>query len=63
VGEDDVSTSDPENDRAIGFRLDAKTGMTCDTCRCLVRQKPGDAEGHRQWHAALDRMGSGSPAS
>jgi lysophospholipase L1-like esterase len=58
MSKDDVSTRDPENDWAIGFRLDAKKGMTCDICRCLVRQKPGDAEAHRQWHASLDRSGS-----
>jgi hypothetical protein len=59
----DVPSRDPKNDWAIGFRMDAKKGMTCDVCRCLVRQKPGDAEGHRRWHATLEDNASGSPAS
>jgi hypothetical protein len=27
--------------------------MTCDVCRALVRQTPGDAEAHRLWHLSL----------
>ena len=55
MSKDDVATRDPKHDWAIGFRLDAKKGMTCDICRCLVRQKPGDARGHRLWHLSLNK--------
>ena len=42
-----------EKDWTAGFRTGASKGMTCDLCRCLVREKPGDAEAHRQWHQSL----------
>jgi hypothetical protein len=42
-------------DWTAGFRVGAKKGMTCDTCRCLVRENPGDARAHRLWHESLDR--------
>lgn len=44
------------DDWSVGFRRGANKGMTCDVCRCLVREKPGDAEAHRQWHASLDQF-------
>jgi len=47
--------SSADGDWAVGFRTGAKKGMTCDTCRCLVREKPGDAEAHRRWHKSLLR--------
>ena len=49
----EVSSRELKDDWAIGFRLDAKKGMTCDICRCLVRQKAGDARAHRLWHQSL----------
>ncbi len=42
-------------DWTVGFRVGAKKGMTCDTCRCLVRENPGDARAHRLWHTSLER--------
>lgn len=55
MSKDEAATRDPKDDWAIGFRLGAKKGMTCDLCRCLVRQKPGDAQAHRMWHDSLDK--------
>jgi len=43
-----------DEDWTVGFRTGAKGGMTCDICRCLVRQKKGDAAAHKQWHRSLD---------
>ncbi|HYO41131.1 MAG TPA: hypothetical protein VER39_15905 [Nocardioidaceae bacterium] len=42
-------------DWTVGFRIGAKKGMTCDICRCLVRENPGDARAHRLWHETLVR--------
>jgi hypothetical protein len=55
MSEDDEPTRDTKHDWAIGFRMDAKKGMTCDVCRCLVRQKPRGAEAHRRWHLSLEK--------
>jgi hypothetical protein len=47
-------TKDPDEWR-VGFRTGAKGGMTCDICRCLVREKPGDGRAHKKWHRSLER--------
>jgi hypothetical protein len=47
-------SQDPDEWR-VGFRTGAKGGMTCDICRCLVREKPGDGRAHKKWHRSLER--------
>jgi len=53
------ASKDPDEWR-VGFRTGAKGGMTCDICRCLVREKPGDGRAHKKWHRSLER-GLASP--
>lgn len=46
----------PANDAwKRGFQLHASSGtaMQCDECAALVRQDPGSAQRHRDWHHAL----------
>lgn len=40
---------------ATGFQLYASSGtaMQCDTCAALVRQDPGSAQRHREWHESV----------
>jgi hypothetical protein len=54
MSKDKTPTKRLETDWTAGFRTGAKKGMTCDVCRCLVRQNPKDAEAHRRWHQSLD---------
>jgi hypothetical protein len=55
MSKDKTADKAAEKDWTTGFRTGARKGMTCDTCRCLVRQNPKDAEAHRRWHASLDK--------
>ena len=56
MSKDKASAKDVEKDWTTGFRTGAKKGMTCDECRCLVRQNPKDADAHRRWHRGLDAL-------
>jgi hypothetical protein len=47
-------SKDPDEWR-VGYRTGAKGGMTCDICRCLVREKPGDGRAHMKWHRSIER--------
>jgi|tagenome__1003787_1003787.scaffolds.fasta_scaffold19404550_2 hypothetical protein len=49
----DKAPKKTEEDWTVGFRTGAKGGITCDICRCLVRQKRSDAAAHKQWHQSL----------
>lgn len=51
----DKAPGKQDDDWTVGFRTGAKKGMTCDLCRCLVRENPKDAEAHRRWHLSLDQ--------
>lgn len=45
---------DDRNAWQNGFQPGSDSGMVCDICRCLVRQDPGSARIHLEWHEQLE---------
>jgi hypothetical protein len=56
MSKDKTPAKGADKEWSAGFRTGAKKGMTCDLCRCLVRQNPKDAEAHRRWHLSLESV-------